>query len=95
MEEIKVRLRDLPFLVRVIGEDGASKLYQLLPGHPGKTLAAAVLVGRLATELAREADGEKDLVLCRAAMTLGSDAEAGPRSVATQVAGQLAARELT
>jgi predicted HAD superfamily Cof-like phosphohydrolase len=48
---------------------------RLLPGHPGKTLAAAVLVGRLANELARESDGEKDLVLCRAAMTLEELAE--------------------
>jgi predicted HAD superfamily Cof-like phosphohydrolase len=48
---------------------------RLLPGHPGKALAAAVLVGRLANELVRESDGEKDLVLCRAAMTLEELAE--------------------
>jgi predicted HAD superfamily Cof-like phosphohydrolase len=48
---------------------------RLLPGHPGKSLGAAVLVGRLANELARESDGEKDLVLCRAAMAIEELAE--------------------
>ena len=43
---------------------------RLLPGHPGKTLASATLVGKLAKELASESDGEQDLVLCRAAMCL-------------------------
>ena len=47
----------------------------LLPGHPGKALGATVLVGRLAKELARSADGEKDVVLCRAAMVLEELAE--------------------
>ncbi len=42
----------------------------LLSGHPGKALGATVLVRRLAKELARSADGEKDVVLCRAAMVL-------------------------
>src|SRR5688500_4636488 len=48
---------------------------QLLSGHPGKTLAACVLVGRLAKELSQYADGEKDIVLCRAAMDLEEVAE--------------------
>jgi predicted HAD superfamily Cof-like phosphohydrolase len=47
----------------------------LMPGHPSKTLVAAVLVGRLAKQLTRESDGETDLVLCRAAMTLEELAE--------------------
>lgn len=42
----------------------------LLTRHPGKALGATILVGKLATELAQLADGDKDLLLCRAAMEL-------------------------
>jgi hypothetical protein len=42
----------------------------LLARHPGKALGATLLVGKLATEFARIADGDKDLLLCRAAMEL-------------------------
>jgi predicted HAD superfamily Cof-like phosphohydrolase len=52
-----------------------AKRPQLLAGHPGKTLAACALVGRIAKELSRGADGEKDMVLCRAAMVLEELAE--------------------
>ncbi len=38
-------------------------------------MAACALVGRIANELSREADGEKDMVLCRAAMVLEELAE--------------------
>jgi predicted HAD superfamily Cof-like phosphohydrolase len=48
---------------------------RLLPGHADKTWAAAELVGKLAEELTRKSDGEKDLVLCRAAMMLEELAE--------------------
>lgn len=48
---------------------------RLLPGDAGKTLAAAFLVSRLAKELTRDSDGEKDLVICRAAMSLEELAE--------------------
>lgn len=48
---------------------------QLLPGHPGRTLGASVLVGGLAIDLAREAEGTKDLTLCRASMCLEELAE--------------------
>jgi len=47
----------------------------LLPRHPGKALAATILVGRLAKELAKSADGDKDVLLCRAAMELEELAE--------------------
>jgi predicted HAD superfamily Cof-like phosphohydrolase len=42
----------------------------LLVGDPDTTLAASDLVYRLAKELLKESNGEKDLVICRAAMTL-------------------------
>jgi predicted HAD superfamily Cof-like phosphohydrolase len=47
----------------------------LLPRHPGKALAATILVSRLAKELARSADGDKDVLLYRAAMELEELAE--------------------
>jgi predicted HAD superfamily Cof-like phosphohydrolase len=48
---------------------------RLLVGDQGKTLAASDLVGRLAKELLKESDGDKDLVICRAAMSLEELAE--------------------
>lgn len=42
----------------------------LLARHPGKALGASIQVGKLATEFAQIADGDKDLLLCRAAMEL-------------------------
>jgi predicted HAD superfamily Cof-like phosphohydrolase len=47
----------------------------LLPRHPGKALGATILIRRLAKELAQSADGEKDVLLCRAAMELEELAE--------------------
>lgn len=42
----------------------------LLARHPGKALRATIQVGKLAKEFAEIADGDKDLLLCRAAMEL-------------------------
>ena len=47
----------------------------LLRGHPAKTVAATILVGRLRKHLLQTADGNKDIVICRVAMVLEELAE--------------------
>lgn len=42
----------------------------LLAWHPGKALGATIQVGKLAAEFAQIAEGDKDLLLYRAAMEL-------------------------
>src|SRR5262245_20797281 len=46
------------------------ELPTLLPGRPAKALAASTLVAQLRKEVLSGADGDKDVVLCRAAMVL-------------------------
>lgn len=48
---------------------------KLLRGNPAKTLAAMSLVSRLGKQLLQAADGDKDIVICRAAMVLEELAE--------------------
>lgn len=47
----------------------------LLARHPGKALGATILVNQLAQRFTRIADGDNDLLLCRATMELEELAE--------------------
>lgn len=52
MKEIIVKVTDLPCLVRVLGKNGAAKLYQLLPAGRKKVGALLNAVNReIAVEL--------------------------------------------
>jgi len=51
MKEITVRVADLPCLVRVLGKNGMTKLYQLLPSKKKFGVLLNVVTRDLATEL--------------------------------------------
>ncbi len=51
MNEITVRVADLPCLVRVLGKNGAERLYQLLPSKKKLGVLLNVVTREIATEL--------------------------------------------
>lgn len=51
MKEITVRMTELPCLVRVLGENGMTKLYQLLPSRKKFGVLLNVVTRDIATEL--------------------------------------------
>jgi len=72
-EQAKLTLDEAVGLVRSFHERIQAPIATkptFLARHPGKALGATIQVGRLATEFAQIAEGDKDLLLCRAAMAL-------------------------
>jgi hypothetical protein len=51
MKEIRVRVADLPCLIRVLGNNGTTKLYQLLPSKRKFGALLNVVTRDIATEL--------------------------------------------
>jgi hypothetical protein len=51
MKEIIVKVTELPCLVRVLGKNGAAKLYQLLPSKKKLGVLLNVVTRDIATEL--------------------------------------------
>ncbi len=51
MKEIIVKVTDLPCLVRVLGKNGAAKLYQLLPSKKKLGVLLNVVTRDIAVEL--------------------------------------------